>query len=211
LDGELIESRPMKGTAARGLWADDDRRRAEALRASEKERAENLMIVDMVRNDLGRIARTGTVRVAELFAVERYPTLWQMTSTVRAETREPLDRIFQCLFPPASIVGAPRRRTMEIITQLETTPRRLYTGAIGFAAPGRRAQFNVAIRTLLIERATGLAEYGVGGGIVWDSECETEWRGGGMKEAGRGGRAPACGPLLDTRCCLHHVITTRTA
>jgi len=174
IDGDLIESRPMKGTAARGLWAEDDTRKAAELRASEKERAENLMIVDMVRNDLGRVARTGTVHVPELFTVERYPTVWQMTSTVRAETREPLDRIFQCLFPAASIVGAPRRRAMEIAAELETTPRRLYTGAIGFAAPGRRAQFNVAIRTVLLEQATGLAEYGVGGGIVWDSEHERE-------------------------------------
>ena len=174
LAADVIESRPMKGTAARGLWPADDRRKAADLRASEKERAENLMIVDMVRNDLGRVAAIGTVHVPELFSVERYPTVWQMTSTVRAQTREPLHRIFQGLFPPASVVGVPRRRAMEIIAELETTPRRVYTGAIGYVAPGRRAQFNVAIRTLLLDRAAGLAEYGVGGGIVWDSQCARE-------------------------------------
>ncbi|MCC7487826.1 MAG: aminodeoxychorismate synthase component I [Burkholderiales bacterium] len=176
LEGETIESRPMKGTAARGLWPAEDRRRAAALRDSEKERAENVMIVDMVRNDLGRIALTGTVETPRLFSVERYPTLWQMTSTVRARTSAPLDGIFRALFPPASIVGAPRRRAMEIIAELETAPRRVYTGAIGYAAPGRRARFSVAIRTLLVERASARAEYGVGGGIVWDSDCAREWR-----------------------------------
>ena len=175
LEGDDIESRPMKGTAARGLWFADDRRRVEDLRASEKDRAENVMIVDMVRNDLGRAAETGSVHVPALFAVEQYPTVWQMTSTVRAKTLVPLDRIFQALFPPASITGAPKRRTMEIIAELESSPRRIYTGAIGMVAPGGRAQFNVAIRTLLIHKKSGLAEYGVGGGIVWDSQQDKEW------------------------------------
>jgi para-aminobenzoate synthetase/4-amino-4-deoxychorismate lyase len=174
LEGDLIESRPMKGTAARGLWPADDLRKAADLRASAKDQAENVMIVDMVRNDLGRVAMTGSVHVPQLFTVEKYPTVWQMTSTVRARTGEPLDRIFQALFPPASITGVPKRRAMEIISEIETTPRRVYTGAIGFAAPGRRAQFNVTIRTLLINRSSGRAEYGVGGGIVWDSECAKE-------------------------------------
>jgi para-aminobenzoate synthetase/4-amino-4-deoxychorismate lyase len=174
LDAATIESRPMKGTAARGLWPEDDARRAAALRASHKDRAENVMIVDMVRNDLGRVARTGSVAVPALFTVERYPTVWQMTSTVRARTQAPLEGIFGGLFPPASIVGVPKRRAMEIISELEDGPRRAYTGAIGYAAPGRRAQFNVAIRTVVIERATRQAEYGVGGGIVWDSDCEAE-------------------------------------
>ncbi len=174
LDGERIDSRPMKGTAARGLWAEDDRRKAAELRASRKDQAENVMIVDMVRNDLGRVAATGTVHVPQLFTVERYPTVWQMTSTVSAQTTQPLDRIFQALFPPASITGVPKRRAMEVIAEAETTPRRVYTGAIGYAAPGRRAQFNVAIRTLLFDRARGSVEYGVGGGIVWDSEWSRE-------------------------------------
>jgi para-aminobenzoate synthetase/4-amino-4-deoxychorismate lyase len=183
LEGEQIESRPMKGTAARGLWFEDDCARAADLQSSEKDRAENVMIVDMVRNDLGRIAVTGSVHVPSLFDVERYPTVWQMTSTVRARTRVPLAQILQATFPPASITGAPRRRAMEIIAELESSPRRVYTGTIGFVAPGRRAQFNVAIRTVLIQSASGDAEYGVGGGIVWDSkpadeqqECLTKTR-----------------------------------
>jgi len=175
LDGTQIESRPMKGTAARGLWFEHDRLQAKVLRASTKDRAENVMIVDMVRNDLGRISKPGSVHVSGLFDAEQYPTVWQLTSTVRAETDVPLDRLFQALFPPASITGAPKARTTEIIENLESSPRRLYTGAIGYFAPERHAQFSVAIRTILIERATGNAEYGVGGGIVWDSRPDKEF------------------------------------
>jgi para-aminobenzoate synthetase/4-amino-4-deoxychorismate lyase len=174
LAGRRIESRPMKGTAPRGLWPEDDLARAAALRASEKERAENVMITDMVRNDLGRIAARGSVRVPRLFTAEKYPTLWQMTSTVAARTEAPLPEILRALFPPASITGAPKRRAMEIIAEVESTPRRLYTGAIGFIAPGRRCQFSVAIRTVLLRPADGHAEYGVGGGIVWDSTAAGE-------------------------------------
>ena len=175
VDGDLIESRPMKGTAARGLWFEDDQARQETLASSQKERAENLMIVDMVRNDLGRVARCGSVRVPSLFRVERFPTVWQLTSTVTARTDAPLGRLLEATFPPASITGAPKRRTMEIIADLESAPRRIYTGSIGFIAPGRRAQFNVAIRTLLMHKPTGRLEYGVGGGIVWDSTSEGEY------------------------------------
>lgn len=174
LAGRRIHSRPMKGTAPRGLWHADDLARAAALRASEKERAENVMITDMVRNDLGRIALPGSVRVPQLYALERYPDLWQLTSTVSARTEAPLPEILRALFPPASITGAPKRRAMEIIAELEPSPRRLYTGAIGFVAPGRRCQFSVAIRTLLLKPAAGHAEYGVGGGIVWDSNAAGE-------------------------------------
>ena len=175
IDGQLIESRPMKGTAARGLWTGDDQAKREFLSVSGKDRAENVMIVDMVRNDLGRVARPGSVRVASLFEIEKYPAVWQMTSTVRARTREPLGRILQSTFPPASITGAPKRRTMEIIASLESTPRRIYTGTMGFLAPGRRAQLNVAIRTVCLHRPTGCAEYGVGGGVVWDSTPAGEY------------------------------------
>ena len=174
LEGTRLESRPMKGTAPRGLTLGQDRETAAALRASEKDRAENLMIVDMVRNDLGRVAVSGSVQVPDLFALEKYPTVWQMTSTVTAETQASVTEILRALFPPASITGAPKRRTMELIAEVETTPRRLYTGTIGFIAPDRRAQFNVAIRTQLLDHALGQAEYGVGGGIVWDSVCEKE-------------------------------------
>lgn len=175
INGNQIESRPMKGTAARGLWFEDDLAKKESLLCSEKERAENVMIVDMVRNDLGRVALPGSVHVSSLFNIEKYPTVWQMTSTVCACTREPLARILQATFPPASITGAPKRRTMEIIANLESTPRRIYTGTIGFLAPGRRAQLNVAIRTVLLHKPTGHAEFGVGGGIVWDSTPAGEY------------------------------------
>lgn len=175
LKDTTIVSRPMKGTLPRGLWTADDQDKAAALRASEKDRAENVMIVDMVRNDLGHIAEVGSVHVPELFAIERYPTVWQMTSTVQGQTTAPLDQILEAIFPAASITGAPKRRTMQLITQLESTPRCIYTGAIGFIAPRRRAQFNVAIRTLLIDKNNGQAEYGVGGGIVWDSRADSEW------------------------------------
>jgi para-aminobenzoate synthetase/4-amino-4-deoxychorismate lyase len=183
LDGDVIESRPMKGTARRGLTAGEDIRCAESLRLSAKDRAENVMIVDMVRNDLGRIADTGSVSVSRLYDIEKYPTIWQMTTTVRAETHAGLSGIFDALFPPASVTGAPKLRTTAIIAELESTPRRVYTGALGFWAPGRRAQFNVAIRTVLVDVKRRTAEYGVGGGIVWDSdperereECETKAR-----------------------------------
>ena len=175
LDGRRIHSRPMKGTAPRGLTLDDDRAKAAGLHRCEKNRAENAMIVDMVRNDLGRIARPNTVKVSDLYRVEKYPTLWQMTTTVEAETDAGFAEILAATFPPASITGAPKARTMEIIAELETAPRRVYTGAIGMLAPGRRAQFNVAIRTVLIDRKTGDAEYGVGGGIVWDSDPQGEF------------------------------------
>lgn len=176
LDGERIVSKPMKGTAARGRTLAEDRDQARNLRASEKERAENLMIVDMVRNDFGRLADTGSVKVPQLFTVEKYPTLWTMTSTIEARTDASLSRIFAETFPPASITGAPKRRTMDIIAELERSPRGVYTGAVGFIAPNRVAQFNVAIRTLVVDREKNEAEYGVGSGIVWDSVPVREWQ-----------------------------------
>ena len=173
--GDRLESRPMKGTAPRAPAAAEDRARAAALTASDKNRAENLMIVDMVRNDLGRVARPGSVRTRRLCELEKYPTVWQLTSAVAAESDAPTADIFSALFPPASITGAPKPRTMEIIAGLEASPRQVYTGAIGFLAPGRRAQFSVAIRTLLVDTRTAQAEYGTGGGIVWDSAGAAEW------------------------------------
>jgi para-aminobenzoate synthetase / 4-amino-4-deoxychorismate lyase len=173
-EGEHVSSRPMKGTAARRPTWEEDCRQAEWLRRSEKNRAENVMIVDMIRNDLGRVARPGSVAVPELFTVERYPTVWQMTSTVTALTDVSQSQLLQAMFPCASITGAPKRSTMGIIAALETEPRRIYTGSIGYMAPGRRLQFNVAIRTMLVDRERGQAEYGVGGGIVWDSTAAAE-------------------------------------
>ena len=152
LDGEDLASYPMKGTAPRGLTQKDDQGQAHGLYESEKNRAENLMIVDMVRNDMGRVAMKGSVKVQSLFSVEKYPTLWQMTSKVTAQTKESIVGILGALFPPASITGAPKARTMHIISELETTPRGLYTGCIGYLSPGRQAQFNVAIRTAVIDK-----------------------------------------------------------
>ncbi len=164
----------MKGTAPRGRTPEEDLAAARALRASAKDRAENVMIVDMTRNDLGRVARPGSVEVRRLFEVERYPTLFQLTSEVAAETAAPLDELFAALFPCASITGAPKVRTMEILNGLESTPRGVYTGAVGLVAPGGRARFSVAIRTAHVAPAAGAGpglcfEYGTGGGVVWDS------------------------------------------
>jgi para-aminobenzoate synthetase/4-amino-4-deoxychorismate lyase len=175
LDGTTLICNPMKGTAPRGRFPAEDRARAEWLRESEKNRAENVMIVDMVRNDIGRVAKPGSVRVPSLFDVTRYPTLWQMTSTVTGETDAGIVDIMAALFPCASITGAPKPRTMQIIADVESTPRGLYTGCIGFIAPGRHAQFSVAIRTAVIDRSTEEAEYGVGGGILWESETASEY------------------------------------
>jgi para-aminobenzoate synthetase/4-amino-4-deoxychorismate lyase len=174
LEGERVVCRPMKGTAPRGLTPADDRRLALALRASEKERAENVMIVDMVRNDLGRVARTGSVRVPRLFTLERYPTLWQMTSTVTASTGAPLEEILAALFPSASITGAPKVRTSALIAALESTPRGVYCGAAGVLGPRRRSWLNVAIRTATLDRRRGRAEYGTGSGVTWDARAAAE-------------------------------------
>ena len=195
--GNRIESRPMKGTAPRGLWFEQDVENARRLRESDKERSENVMIVDMVRNDLGRVARPGSVRVTNLFDVERYPTVLQLTSTVSAETDASLVDVMRALFPAASITGAPKARTMEIIAGVESSPRRIYTGTIGFIEPGGRSQFNVAIRTVLVHRATGEAEYGVGGGIVADSQCTNEWNESLIKARALAARPPSF-ELLET-------------
>ena len=175
LDDNTVICRPMKGTVKRGRTTHEDKEQANWLRNSEKNRAENVMIVDMIRNDLGRIAKTGSVHVPELFTVEKYPTLWQMTSTVTAQTNASLTQIFMALFPCASITGAPKVSTMRIISELETTPRGIYTGSIGHITPHRQATFNVAIRSAVIDREAKSAEYGVGGGIVWDSTSGDEY------------------------------------
>ncbi|HEX8190808.1 MAG TPA: aminodeoxychorismate synthase component I [Pyrinomonadaceae bacterium] len=169
--GRLVETRPMKGTAARGRWQEEDEAAAARLRASEKERAENLMIVDLLRNDLGRVAETGAVKVEELFRVERYPTVLQMTSAVAATLREgvTLEELFAALFPCGSVTGAPKVSTTRVIAALEDSPRGVYCGAVGFVAPGGDAAFNVAIRTVVVDKETGRAVYGVGGGVTWDS------------------------------------------
>ncbi|MEQ1908393.1 MAG: chorismate-binding protein [Vicinamibacterales bacterium] len=174
-EGMDVVARPMKGTARRGLTLEADRAVGEALVASPKERAENVMVVDMVRNDLGRVADVGTVSVPRLFTARRYPNVWQMTSEVRARTAAPLDEVVAALHPSASVTGAPKKRTMELLNDLESEPRGIYTGAIGHVPPDGLARFNVAIRTALIDRREGLVTFGVGSGVVWDSDAGAEY------------------------------------
>jgi para-aminobenzoate synthetase/4-amino-4-deoxychorismate lyase len=174
--GDVVTMRPMKGTRARGRCGAEDRARAAELAASAKDRAENLMIVDMVRNDLGRVARAGTVEVARAFDVERYPTVWQMTSTVTAASEARLPALFAALFPCASVTGAPKPATMRFIRELEAGPRGVYCGALGRVAPGGDACFAVAIRTLEVDTAARRFRYGVGSGVTWDSDADEEWR-----------------------------------
>lgn len=175
---DLITCRPMKGTATRHPEPHRDQQRARTLHRSAKNRAENVMIVDMLRNDLGQIAQTGSVCVPQLFEIEAYPTVWQMTSTVQARSRAPLPELLNALFPCASITGAPKISACRIIRSHETTPRHIYTGSIGFIFPNGRAQFNVAIRTLLVHHSHTnhtQAQYGIGSGIVWDSRPAAEY------------------------------------
>ena len=175
LDGQRLTSRPMKGTAPRGMTLADDLANAEALQQSEKDRAENVMILDMIRNDLGRLPG-GPVRTVDSFRIEKYPTLWQMTSTAETMTDASPAEVFRALFPCASITGAPKVQTMKLIRQLEPKPRKIYTGAIGNISPGRKARFSVAIRTALVDREQQMAEYGVGAGITWGSDPQSEYR-----------------------------------
>ena len=169
-----ITTKPMKGTAPRGRTTREDREHAEWLQSDPKNRSENIMIVDLLRNDLGRIAKFGSVRAENLFAVERYPTLWQMTSTVTGDLRPEIGfyDIFRALFPCGSITGAPKVRAMQLLATLEERPRGVYTGAIGYFTQ-RRTVFNVAIRTLELDGESGAM--GVGSGIVIDSDAAQEF------------------------------------
>jgi para-aminobenzoate synthetase/4-amino-4-deoxychorismate lyase len=174
--GNLLKARPMKGTLKRGnSIVADDTGRAE-LAADEKNRAENLMIVDLLRNDLGRIAETGSVKVTDLFTVETYRSLHTMTSGIQARMKEGTDMlgVLENLFPCGSVTGAPKLRAMEIIHDVEAGPRGLYTGSIGYIAPNGDFAFNVAIRTAVID-ANGHGEIGIGGGIVADSVTRDEY------------------------------------
>lgn len=170
-----VVTRPMKGTAPRGSSSEEDRRNRQVLLSSAKERAENIMIVDLLRNDLGKLAKAGAVRVDSLCEAEAYPTLWQVVSTVSADLPAAhLENIFRALFPCGSITGAPKIRAMQCIAELEGAPRGLYTGAVGWLAPGGDCRFNVAIRTLEID-GKGHGRIGVGSGIVIDAEPEREY------------------------------------
>jgi len=173
----VIKTRPMKGTARRGRWQEEDEAQVDTLKASPKERAENLMIVDLLRNDLGMVAKTGSVKVESLFDIETYPTLHQMTSTVTARIKEGIGlmEILAALFPCGSVTGAPKRRSMEIIKELEISPRGVYCGAIGYVAPGGEALFSVAIRTLLFDKERKQLHLGIGSGITADSDGGAEY------------------------------------
>lgn len=174
-EGNRIVVRPMKGTMPRGRTLAEDDLQAQRLANDEKNRSENVMIVDLLRNDLGRVSKTGSVRVSNLYTVEKYNTLFQMTSTIESELKERLTYfdLFKSIFPCGSVTGAPKIRTMQIIRELESGPRGVYTGAIGMISPGVDAAFNVPIRTVLIENGRG--EMGVGSGIVYDSDARAEF------------------------------------
>lgn len=174
-DRELT-TRPMKGTTKRGLTDDEDLKEAAWLEQDPKNRSENMMIVDLLRNDMNRISEVGSEYVERLCQVEQYSTVWQMTSTIKSRLRPDVDlvAIFRSLFPCGSITGAPKIATMEIIKDLEPQPRGVYCGTIGLLLPNGRRIFNVAIRTIQLHK--GQAIYGVGGGITWDSTWESEYR-----------------------------------
>jgi para-aminobenzoate synthetase component 1 len=170
-----IETRPMKGTQPRSDDAVEDARRRMFLSSDDKNRAENLMIVDLLRNDLSRVCTPGSVTVPELFTVESYNTVHQMTSLIAGQLvpGTALSGIFSALFPCGSITGAPKLRAMQVLAALEEAPREIYCGTIGWAAPDGRSEFNVAIRTLMVE--DGRATLNVGGGVVYDSTAEAEY------------------------------------
>ena len=174
-DRELT-TRPMKGTTQRGVTDQEDLAQASWLEQDPKNRSENMMIVDLLRNDMNRISEVGSEHVERLCQVEQYSTVWQMTSTIKSQLRSDVDliEIFRSLFPCGSITGAPKIATMEIIRDLEPQPRGVYCGTIGLLLPNGRRIFNVAIRTIQLHQ--GKAIYGVGGGITWDSTWESEYR-----------------------------------
>jgi|SRR5215213_170070 len=174
---DRVVTKPMKGTVRRGRWSAEDEELAQWLRQSTKDRAENVMIVDLLRNDLGKVSVPGTVHVSSLFDVERFGTVWQMTSTVESTLQDGtgLADLMTALFPCGSITGAPKIRTMQIIRELERFPRGAYTGTIGLLKPEGDCVFNVAIRTVVIDTQSTRATFGVGGGVTIDSTAEREY------------------------------------
>ncbi|NPC58164.1 aminodeoxychorismate synthase component I [Caenimonas sp. S4] len=182
-DGATLTCAPMKGTAPRGLTPEIDLRNARELRVSAKERAENVMIVDLVRNDVSRIAELGSVQVTRLFECQAWPTVWQMVSQVEARTQQgtTLAQVFRSLFPCGSITGAPKLRAMHWIRNLEHGRRGVYCGAVGVIQPGGSARFNVPIRTVTIR--DGHASCGIGSGITWGSATQSEWSEWGHKSS----------------------------
>ena len=173
--GDRVETRPIKGTRPRGKTPEEDRALAESLLASVKDRAENIMIVDLERNDIGRVCRYGTVKVTELAILETYPTVFHLTSTVVGQLSEGKNRIdlLKATFPGGSITGAPKVRAMEIIDELEPTRRSVYTGSLGYLSFGGDMDLDIVIRTIIVK--DGRAYFQVGGAIVYDSEPESEY------------------------------------
>ena len=182
----VLTCRPMKGTASRHADPVLDAQARQHLQSSDKERAENVMIVDLLRNDMGRVAAAGSVRVSRLFEVQALPTVWQMTTTITATTRADvgLPEVFGALFPCGSVTGAPKARAMHWIKALEAGPRGVYCGAVGVVRPGGQATFNVPIRTVTLERAAAdaapvgawQARFGVGSAITFYAEPQAEWQ-----------------------------------
>jgi len=169
--------KPMKGTLDRGFNLRDDSYKSEALKSSFKDRAENIMIVDLIRNDIGRVSVGGGVKTQSIFDVEKFDTLFQMTSTVSANLKENISwfELFKNILPSGSVTGAPKIRTMQIISSMEKEPRNIYTGGIGFMSPKKTGVFNVAIRTILFDKKSSRAEMGIGSGVVWDSDAKKEY------------------------------------
>ena len=174
--GDQVETRPMKGTRPRGESEVEDNALAKELQNSTKDQAENVMIVDLERNDLGRVCQFGTVKVRELYTLERYATVFQLTSTVEGRLRQGKDRIdlLKACFPGGSITGAPKLRAMEIIDKLEPTKRSIYTGSIGYLSFSNEMELNIVIRTILVKDKK--VYFQVGGGIVYDSDPEVEYQ-----------------------------------
>lgn len=210
--GTTLTTRPMKGTARRGRYTEEDAARAATLRASPKERAENVMIVDLLRNDVGRLAVPGTVTVPSLFDVEVRPTVLQMTSTITATipATTTTAAIFEALFPCGSVTGAPKVAAMQHIAAHEDAPRGVYCGAIGHVAPGGDATFSVAIRTLAIDHARRRAVYGTGSGVTWDSVAADEYDEAVAKAAVLTTRLPSF-ELLETLRAEPGVVLRRDA
>lgn len=202
LDGDVLTCEPMKGTAPASADVDEDAATVAVLQASEKDRAENVMIVDLLRNDLSQVCTTGSVRVTSLLRAERYPTVWQLVSTIEGRRRPGLDvwQLLDALAPCGSITGAPKLASMLAIDELETAPRGVYCGAMGWVSE-RSSVLNVAIRTAQVDRAAGTITYGAGGGITWSSDPQAEWQEVLAKSRILDALAPMDVALVDTAPC----------
>src|SRR5699024_8539508 len=172
-----IKVKPMKGTIKRGQTYEEDIENASFLRHSEKNKTENKIITNLMKNELKEVAKPGTIHVSEAFTVEKYPTVYQMTSTVEAELSDTVNivEVLKKLFPCGSISGAPKKETLQLIHDIETAPRHVYCGAIGYITPDAEAIFNVPIRTVTIDKETNIASYGAGGAITAQSTMEDEY------------------------------------